>query len=192
MGRIIAGRLASRRIVYPSGGTTRPTTDRVRESVFSLIAAHFLTADRPGSEQLAGLRFLDLFAGSGAVGLEAFSRGATVTWVEKDPLTVRIIRGNLTELSAEGEVVRGDVNRFLSRSGDPYDIVWLDPPYETSPAEIGGLLDQLVANRWLRAGGVVLVERSRRTPGVEFPDGLVSADPRRYGDTTIYFATKGS
>ena len=147
MTRIIGGNAGGRRITAPSGQHTRPTTDRVREALFSSIEAWC------GS--LQGLRFLDLYAGSGAVGLEAWSRGAgVVTLVESDRRTARLIGDNAKVLGfAKADVVAGPVTATLSRPpGAPYDVAFLDPPYPLDEAAVG---DDLALSRsgagWSRA-----------------------------------------
>ncbi len=193
MSRIIAGRWASRRLSAPSGDSTRPTTDRVRESVFALIASWWGRAGLPAEEHLAGLRFLDLYAGSGAVGLEAASRGAEVVWVEKDRAAARVIELNLRSLGAAGPVRVADVARFLARppAGGGFDIVWLDPPYALSQADLCQVLALVARPGWLRDSGRLIVERSRHSHAVEFPQGFLSIGARHYGDTVIHHAEKG-
>ena len=192
MGRIIAGRLASRRIHTLPGDLTRPTTDRVRESVFAWLAAQLRSADRDPAEQLAGLNFLDLYAGSGAVGLEAHSRGAQVTWVEQDRSAARVIERNLADTGARGRVAVSPVARFLCGRPAAYDVVWLDPPYDLPTEEIGRVLALLDGNNWLSKGSRVLVERSRRTSAIEFPESFLNVGVRQYGDTVIHHAEKGN
>lgn len=178
----------------------------MREAVFSAVAAWNGTAERAVSEQLAGQGFLDLFAGSGAVGLEAASRGAArVVCVEKDRRTAALIAGNARSTGLAGAVhsVGGPVDRYLDgfagRWFDPaagagqrfdpaqrFDIVWLDPPYAFDDEE----LDRLVATvveRVLADDGLVAVERSSRGRGPRFPAGMVSWQ-NRYGETVVHLA----
>ncbi|MDR0782845.1 MAG: RsmD family RNA methyltransferase [Propionibacteriaceae bacterium] len=190
MGRIIAGKLASRKVEFPTGSLTRPTSDRVREAVFGFLASHLQVTDRDPSEQLAGLRFLDLYAGSGVVGLEAASRGAQVTWVEKAPPALKTIKKNLAQLNISGSVYGMDTERFLAGRPEVFNIAWLDPPYEESNEKIAAVLELLDGRGWIDCGGIFLVERSRLTSGVEFPGGFQNVTQRRYGDTTIYHGTK--
>ena len=192
MSRIIAGKLASRRVATPSGTSTRPTTDRVRESVFAQIASRLSVADRGADEQLEGMSFLDLYAGSGAVGLEALSRGARVTWVEKDPGAAKIIEKNLQTLKVRGVVRIMDVARFLSREPVEFDIVWMDPPYGVANEEIEKILGLLALQNWVKKGGLVFVERSGTTSAIEFPESFLNMGSRGYGGTTMYYAQKGS
>ncbi|MDR2930084.1 MAG: RsmD family RNA methyltransferase [Propionibacteriaceae bacterium] len=193
MSRIIAGRFASRRVATPSGDQTRPTADRVRESVFSQLASWLAVADRSPDEQLADRRFLDLYAGSGAVGLEAVSRGATACWVEKDPRACRVIQANLRDLGVAGRVVRMDVTAFLRQppTSGGFDVVWADPPYAVDDQQIAEVVDALSRPGWVAPYGWVLVERSRRTSAVEFPQCFDKVGQRRLGDTIVYYARRG-
>jgi 16S rRNA (guanine966-N2)-methyltransferase len=182
MTRIIGGNAGGRRITAPSGQHTRPTTDRVREALFSSIEAWC------GS--LQGLRFLDLYAGSGAVGLEAWSRGAgVVTLVESDRRTARLIGDNARVLGfAKAHVVAGPVTSTLSRPpGAPYDVAFLDPPYPLDEAALGGDLALLSQLRWLVPGAMVVVERSSRSPEPTWPDGIDGRRSKRYGETTLWY-----
>lgn len=188
MTRIIAGEARGRRLKAPAGERTRPTSERVREALFSSLDAEL------GS--ITGLRFLDLYAGSGGVGLEARSRGAgVVTLVEQDRRTSALITANVRALGfARVEVVTGSVRRVLATPPTtPYDVVFLDPPYSHSAAEVDDDLHALVANGWLARGAVVVVERSSRGEGPSWPRGLSAARSRRYGETTLWYghATEG-
>ena len=180
--RIIAGAARGRRLKAPAGEQTRPTSDRVREALFSSLDSHL------GS--LAGLRFLDLYAGSGAVGLEARSRGAAaVTLVEQDRRTATLIRENVRTLGfSEVEVVAGSVARVLATAPrTAYDVVFLDPPYSLGDDRVRADLGALVAQGWLADGAVVVVERSTRSGDVVWPEGLLAARYRRYGETTLWY-----
>ena len=175
----------------PPGDSTRPTTDRVRESVFAQIASRLGVVDRDPEEQLSGLAFLDLYAGSGAVGLEAYSRGASVTWVESHRGAARVITKNLEALKAAGSVRIMDVARFLGTSPVPFDIVWMDPPYTVSNDEIEQVLGLLDEKGWVSRDGIVLAERAGRTSAIEFPESFLNVGQRRYGDTIVYSAERG-
>jgi 16S rRNA (guanine966-N2)-methyltransferase len=180
--RIIAGTAGGRRLRTPRGTSTRPTSDRVREALFSAVDSAL------GS--VAGLRFLDLYAGSGAVGLEARSRGAgVVTLVEQDRRTVALIRENAAALGFHGvEVLPSPVARTLAHPPrTPYDIVFLDPPYSLPTAEVEEMLTLLVANGWLVGDALLVVERSGRDAGPSWPAGCVPDRSRRYGDTTLWY-----
>jgi 16S rRNA (guanine966-N2)-methyltransferase len=155
----------------------------VREALFSSLEA--------AAGSLEGLRFLDLYAGSGAVGLEAWSRGAgVVTLVEQDRRTASLVRANASAVGYPGaDVVTGDVAAVLRRAPSaPYDLVFLDPPYPVPDADVSAVLRQLVAGDWLVPGAVVVLERSSRGPGPDWPDGLVGDREKRYGETVLHFA----
>jgi 16S rRNA (guanine966-N2)-methyltransferase len=168
--RIVAGEWGGRRLVAPRGRATRPTSDRVREALFSILGP------------LDGERVLDLFAGSGALGLEALSRGAAhATFVEHDRAALRALRDNVADLGADADVVAGDARAFLRAAqerGAQYDLVFLDPPYRAA----AGLAQELSLAPVLADGGRVVGESDRRTP-LDLPLSLT--DERRYGDTLI-------
>jgi 16S rRNA (guanine966-N2)-methyltransferase len=182
MTRIIGGEAGGRRIKTPTGDATRPTSDRVREALFSAVDAAL------GS--LQGLRFLDVYAGSGAVGLEARSRGAgVVTLVEHDRRTARLIRENIETLGmSRVDVVVAQAARTLAQSPKaPYDVVFLDPPYALPAADLEADLRALVDHAWLAHQAVVVVERSTRDEGPTWPPGLAGDRSRRYGETTLWY-----
>jgi 16S rRNA (guanine966-N2)-methyltransferase len=173
--RVVAGRLGGRRLRAPRGRDTRPTSDRVREALFAILGP------------LEGLRVLDLFAGSGALAIEALSRGAvSATLVERDARAVAVIRANLASLqlgSDQALVVHGPARaaiRDASARGDAYDLVLLDPPYRDAPA-LGRELSQALP-AVLAPGARVVAESDRRAP-LEL--GLPVVAERRYGDTLI-------
>jgi 16S rRNA (guanine966-N2)-methyltransferase len=174
--RVIAGRLGGRRLTAPGGRTTtRPTADRVREALFSMLGG------------LGDAVALDLFAGSGALGIEALSRGAErVVFVERDPAALVALRANLAQLgldAPEAEVRAGDALvalRAARKRGETYDLVFVDPPYSQT-RELGGELSVLLPGL-LAPGARVVVESDRRAQA-ELP--LAVARRRRYGDTTI-------
>lgn len=180
--RIIGGSAGGRRLRTPAGEATRPTSDRVREALFSSLEAEI------GS--VAGLRFLDLYAGSGAVGLEACSRGArVVTCVEHDRRTAALVRDNVRDLEFHGvEVLAAPVARTLRMQPlAPYDVVFLDPPYILATDEVVADLSALVQHRWLAPGAVVVVERPTRGRTLGWPAGLVARRERRYGETLLWY-----
>jgi 16S rRNA (guanine966-N2)-methyltransferase len=182
MTRIIGGLAGGRRITAPAGQHTRPTTDRVREALFSSIEAWC------GS--LQGLRFLDLYAGSGAVGLEAWSRGAgVVTLVESDRRTARLIWQNADVLGfAKPDVVCADVSHALTTPpAAPYDVAFMDPPYPLGDERVAEDLGRLAARDWLVPGAMVVVERSSRSPEPAWPLGIRGARHKRYGETTLWY-----
>lgn len=185
MTRIIAGRAGGRTIATPRGSGTRPTTDRVREAVFSRLQA--LT-------DLDGARVLDLYAGSGALGLEAVSRGAAhLLAVERHRATAALVERNARDLGMS-DLVRvraAPVDRVL-REGPPdqdlYDVVLLDPPYPVPEEALQEVLALLVGRGWLTADAVVVVERSARSPEPGWPEGLVHLGSRSYGETAVHVA----
>jgi 16S rRNA (guanine966-N2)-methyltransferase len=173
--RVIAGQWRGRRLVAPKGDATRPTSDRVREALFSILGA-----------RVDGARVLDLYAGSGALAIEALSRGAaSAVLVDDAPAAVRAITANLQ--GADGaEVVRRDARAFVRTAraeARQYDLVFLDPPYRQAPEAGRALAEPLAAV--LAPGGLVVSESDRRTP-LDLPT-LTLDDERRYGDTLIRF-----
>ena len=181
MTRIIGGSAGGRRLQTPTGDATRPTSDRVREALFSALEAEF------GS--LHGLRFLDLYAGSGAVGLEAASRGAIgVSAVESDRRTARIVAANAAALGFDVGVRAQPVAAVLAtRPGSAYDVVFLDPPYPMPAEEVAQTLALLVAHDWVRPGGAVVVERSARSVEPAWPEGLEPRRKKKYGETVLWY-----
>jgi 16S rRNA (guanine966-N2)-methyltransferase len=175
----------------PPGERTRPTTDRVREAVFSAIAAWAGTAAGSPEESLAGLAFCDLYAGSGAVGLEAASRGAgPVLLVERDRRTAQLARDNAKALGLVVELVVSSVERALRRPPDQvFDVIFADPPYELETTTVNAHLEQLVANRWVGPDSLIVVERSRRTPDLTWPEAAAKRWSRTYGETTLSFGS---
>jgi len=189
--RIIAGSRGGRRIAMPPGDRTRPTTDRVREALFSAIAAWAGTAAAPPEQSLAHLAFCDLYAGSGAVGLEAASRGAhPVLLVERDRRTAQLTKDNAKALGLAVDVTISSVEQVLQRPpARPYDVVFADPPYELDTSAVNAQLQQLVANRWVAPGSLVVVERSRRTPDLTWPEAAAKRWSRAYGETVLHFGS---
>jgi 16S rRNA (guanine966-N2)-methyltransferase len=190
LSRIIAGSRGGHRLVTPSGDNARPTTDRVREALFSAIAAWAGRAAEPVEDSLAGLAFCDLYAGSGAVGLEAASRGATrVLLVERDRRTAQLGRRNAATLNLDVDIVASPVEQVLRNAPpQPFDIVFADPPYELETPTVSVQLQQLVGNAWVDRGSLVVVERSKRTPELIWPDSAVKRWRRAYGETILCFA----
>jgi len=183
MTRIIGGSAGGRRINTPRGVSTRPTSDRVREALFSAVEAWC------GS--LSGLRVLDLYAGSGAVGLEARSRGAgVVTLVEHDRRTAALITENVRTLgfTQRIEVVVGAVAATLARAPrTPYDLVFLDPPYALPAEDVDRDLAALVAHGWLVPSALVVLERGSRGSDPTWPEGLVADRDKKYGETVLWY-----
>jgi 16S rRNA (guanine966-N2)-methyltransferase len=182
--RIIAGAAGGRRLAAPPGSSTRPTSDRAREGLFGTV-----TALRGG---LAGAAVLDLFAGSGAVGLEALSRGAAdVLLVESDARAAQVIRANIAAIGLAGARVIADrVDRVLARGRGEWpasDFVFADPPYALGDAELAQVLGALCGQDWLAAGAVVAVERASKSGPPPWPPELTSDRSRRYGEATLWY-----
>jgi 16S rRNA (guanine966-N2)-methyltransferase len=189
--RIIAGSRRGRRIAMPPGARTRPTSDRVREALFSAIAAWAGSAAGPPEDSLAGLAFCDLYAGSGAVGLEAASRGANpVVLVERDSRTAQLTKSNVRALGLTVDIVTESVEHVLRRPpARAFDVVFADPPYELETDTVNAQLEQLVANRWVGPGSLIVVERSRRTPELVWPAMVAERWSRGYGETLLCFGS---
>jgi 16S rRNA (guanine966-N2)-methyltransferase len=185
MPRIVAGTHGGRPIRVPAGQGTRPTSDRVREALFNTLATMM---------DLDGARVLDLYAGSGAVGLEALSRGAAqVLLVEADARAARVARDNIALLRAVGSarLVTARVDRVLADPPDaPYDLVFADPPYAQPEEEVVALLTALVGSGWLAPDSVVVLERSSRSPEPAWVPGITGERGRRYGETTLWYGRR--
>ncbi|MFG1929524.1 16S rRNA (guanine(966)-N(2))-methyltransferase RsmD [Mycobacterium sp. NPDC048908] len=183
MTRIVAGAFGGRRIAVPSTGT-RPTTDRVRESLFNVLTSRI---------DFTGAAVLDLYAGSGALGLEALSRGATsAVFVESDTRAAAVVAKNIAALGVRSaDVRRGPVAAVLAGGATrPVDLVFADPPYDAPGAEVEAMLTALDTGGWARAGTVVVVERGTQAPELLWPDGWRPWPTRRYGDTRIELAER--
>lgn len=179
--RVIAGSAKGRRLETPPGDTTRPITDRVKESLFGHLMPH-----------LSGAHVLDLYAGSGALSLEAISRGAaSAVLVERDPAALAAIEANVDALGFGGvtEVVRSDVAAFLRRGAPdvPFDLVFDDPPYSFDTRAVEEVL-QLLAAGWVGPGSRVVVRRRRDDPRPALPERFEFARVRNYGDTLVLVA----
>ncbi len=182
MTRIIAGFAGSLTLAVPDAGT-RPTSDRVRESLFGALDA---------ADLLRGAAVLDLYAGSGALALEALSRGATrADLVEKSPKAAGVAERNVRAVlravpGAQARVHRSSADAFLRTPCGPFDLVFIDPPYDVSDSELGATL-ALVQPR-LAEGAALIVERSSRSPEPVLPDGVALDRSKTYGDTTLWWA----
>ena len=166
-----------------SGGRdgTRPTTDRVRESLFNVLDARM---------ELAGSTVLDLYAGSGALGIEAMSRGAvSATFVESDKRAAAVITQNLAALGITGATVRTSTVAIALAFGTarPVDLVFADPPYEVSVADVEGMLAALVDRGWVADGAIAVIERAASGPALTWPAGWTPVRERRYGNTRLEF-----
>jgi 16S rRNA (guanine966-N2)-methyltransferase len=180
--RIIGGEFGSRRLVRPPPGV-RPTSDRVRESVFGRLGV------------VGGQRVLDLYAGTGALAIEALSRGAKeAVFVDRAPGSLRVIRQNLSQLGldARSQVLAGDATRWAHRLGssrERFDLIFVDPPY--SAEEVGRALSAIVEADLLSCRGTLVVETAKRHPLAATP-GLSVLDERCYGDTRIHRLVRDS
>ena len=187
MTRIIAGRAGSLTLEVPDAGT-RPTSDRVRESLFGALES---------ADVLRGAAVLDLFAGSGALALEAISRGAaSADLVEKSPRAAAVIQRNITRVAksvgrdAAMRVHRTPVAAYLLGARGPFDLVFIDPPYDFGESDLTHALELLAPA--LTPGATVIVERASRSPEPQLPDGLIAERAKRYGDTALWWSRAAS
>lgn len=182
MSRIISGTARGRPIKVPPGGT-RPTTDRVRESLFAAVD-HLIGG-------FAGTRVLDLYAGSGALGLEAASRGAELAvLVERDRRAAAIARENAGVVGAAGvRVVPIPVAAFLAGEPAAFDVVLADPPYDLPAVQLEAVLARL-CDGWLADGAIVVVERATRDGGFRWPTRIAPLQHRTYGGTTLWYGRR--
>ncbi|MFE0490625.1 MULTISPECIES: 16S rRNA (guanine(966)-N(2))-methyltransferase RsmD [Streptomyces] len=189
MTRVIAGRAKGRRLSVPPGNGTRPTSDRAREGLFSTWQSLL-------GGPLDGERVLDLYAGSGAVGLEALSRGAGhVLLVEADARAARTVRENARALGLPGAEVRAGKAEQTVRTApppDPYDLVFLDPPYAVRDDALREILLTLRTGGWLAPEALVTVERGTRGGEFRWPDGFDALRSRRYGEGTFWYGRAAS
>ncbi|MFJ3945926.1 16S rRNA (guanine(966)-N(2))-methyltransferase RsmD [Streptomyces griseoaurantiacus] len=189
MTRVIAGRAKGRRLSVPPGNGTRPTSDRAREGLFSTWQSLL-------GGPLDGERVLDLYAGSGAVGLEALSRGAGhVLLVEADARAARTVRENARALGLPGAEVRAGKAEQTVRTAPPpdlYDLVFLDPPYAVGDDALREILLTLRTGGWLAPEALVTVERGTRGGEFRWPDGFDALRSRRYGEGTFWYGRAAS
>jgi len=189
MTRVIAGRAGGRRLAVPPGNGTRPTSDRAREGLFSTWQSLL-------GGPLDGERVLDLYAGSGAVGLEALSRGAGHTLlVEADARAARTVRANVKALGLPGAEVKAGRAELIIQSPppeQPYGLVFLDPPYAVTDDDLREILITLRVQGWLAEEALVTVERSTRGGEFRWPDGFEAVRARRYGEGTFWYGRAAS
>jgi 16S rRNA (guanine966-N2)-methyltransferase len=183
--RIVAGSLGGRRIAVPPRGT-RPTSERVREAMFSAISARI---------DLAGARVLDCYAGSGALGIEALSRGASFAlFVESDRRAAAVLAENLAVLGLSGfaEVRTSSVEALAGSrpAWDPFDLLVADPPYAVSGAALSSVLASLAGHGWLAPGALLAIERPARTAELAWPNDVEQITTRRYGDTLVCYGRR--
>ncbi|UYQ64641.1 16S rRNA (guanine(966)-N(2))-methyltransferase RsmD [Streptomyces peucetius] len=183
MTRVIAGTAGGRRLAVPPGTGTRPTSDRAREGLFSSWESQL------GS--IEGIRVADLYAGSGAVGLEALSRGAShALLVEADARAACVVRENVRALGLPGAEVRtGKAEQIVTGPAPerPYDVVFLDPPYAVTDDGLREILLTLRLQGWLADDALVTVERSTRGGEFKWPEGFTPLRSRRYGEGTLWY-----
>jgi 16S rRNA (guanine966-N2)-methyltransferase len=180
MTRLISGVAGGRRLKVPATGV-RPTGDRAREALFNSLG-HLL--------DLSGAAVLDLYAGSGALGLEALSRGAgTVVFVESGPRVLPVLKANLAAVDLPGgRVIAGSVPTVVAgRPPARFDLVLADPPYATPVEEVRAVLESLVRGGWLASQAVLVVERSSREEPWEWPTPLTGLRDRRYGEALLRY-----
>jgi 16S rRNA (guanine966-N2)-methyltransferase len=182
--RIIGGIAGGRRLAVPSGRSTRPTSDRAREGLFAAVLAVLGSMDQT--------LVLDLYAGSGAVGLEALSRGAAdVLLIESDPGAAQVIRRNIDAIALPGAtLIQDKVGRALRRgpgAAGPRDLVFADPPYSTSDDELRTVLAALADHSWLTGDALVVLERDARSGPPPWPKGYSPQRSRRYGETMLWY-----
>jgi 16S rRNA (guanine966-N2)-methyltransferase len=185
MTRIIAGSARGRRLAVPPAGT-RPTSDRVREALFSSVESEWLSRDVAWGQA----RVLDLYAGTGALGLEALSRGArSAILVEKSRPAARTLAANLAAIGAQGGVVVvQDVRQFAtSPVQEPVNLCLVDPPYDVPADVVSGLLTDLATAGWLAPDALVVVERASRDASSPFPATWDEGRRRPYGDTVLWY-----
>jgi 16S rRNA (guanine966-N2)-methyltransferase len=184
MTRIIGGSAGGRRIGVPPGNGTRPTADRVREAMFASVETEF------GGGGLLDLAVLDLYAGSGAIGLEALSRGASrVVLVEQDRKAAEVIAANIRAVGLPGAtLLTRPVEKVAqgTNNGEVFDLVFADPPYKLETAVLQDVLLALAEGGWLAEDAVVVVERGKREPW-EWPAGFAALRDRKYGEARLWY-----
>jgi len=180
--RIIAGKWRGRPLVTPKDRAVRPTTDRIREALFSKLNS---------MNALAGAHVLDCFAGTGALGFEALSRDAvSLTLVEKAPTSLKLITENKTTLGADATIIRQDATKLgPCPAHQPFNLIFLDPPYGKDM--VLPCLDALIAGKWVAANAVIVIETDKRET-LTLPAALNEIDARTYGDTRLTFAEMAS
>ena len=186
--RIIAG-VAKGRNLSTVAGATRPTSDRAREALFSTLLSEF--------GEFENLKFLDLFAGSAAVGLEALSRGASLVHVvEKDEGAVKTIRANqeiVEKAKPEGKfhLYAMSAQKFLGNPTQQYDIIFMDPPYDFGDQGVHELLNLILEKEVIRSGGVIVIERATKGSSIKWPEPLRELRTKEYGVATLYYGEMG-
>jgi 16S rRNA (guanine966-N2)-methyltransferase len=199
--RIVGGIARGRPLTAPRGDATRPTTDRVRESMFATLGS------RLGNRGWSGVKVLDLFAGSGALGLEALSRGASsAVFVERDRAATRVIAANIERVGLDGgRILARDAARIAGLdpqsagvSEVPIDVLLCDPPYGEATDRVRGILESLIDHGWLADASEIVIERSARDADSPFPGAvsgrwtIVDQDRRTYGETSLWYGRVSS
>lgn len=181
--RVVGGTAKGRRLRAPKGLATRPTADHVRQAIYDIIG--------PGVHHA---RVLDLFAGTGAMGIEALSRGAReAVFVESSRDACDVILANLeaTGMRSNARIRRADAARFVARAAtEPFDLALIDPPYERGLGFVARVLDKLAAGGWIARGGTIVVEAA--TGPVEWPEGFTETRTRAFGRTHVSVAVRNN
>lgn len=186
--RIIAGSAKGRKLHSPEGVTARPTSDRAREALFSSLESEF--------DNMEGIRFLDLFAGSGAVAAEAISRGASsCTLVDADRSAIEIARANVeiarsslqSPSSIEVNFIEDDAAFFAKRKSNPFDVIFIDPPYAFTDLAVVRILEDLLTNGFLASSTLIVIERASRSSDFPWPASMREVKVRRYGNAAIFY-----
>lgn len=174
--RIIGGKHRGRKLKEFNIGGVRPTSDRAREALFNIL-----------SFEIAGSKFLDAFCGTGAIGLEAISRGATVTFVDADIKSIKLVNENISLIKEHGEIFSVSAEEFFKRNKTEFDIIFMDPPY--AYGEYKKLTDLVYETGALKTGGRLIVERTKKAVP-EYSDKFIVSDSRNYGLNTFDFLIK--
>jgi 16S rRNA (guanine966-N2)-methyltransferase len=182
MTRVVAGAKGGRRLAVPPG-QTRPTSEKVREALGSALTA---------LDAIAGVRVLDLYAGSGAVAIELLSRGAaSAVLVEQAAKAAATARANIKSVEVKATVINGDVSNYVAQPAtSTFDVVFIDPPYDVPTATVENVVRHLVDNGWLEPAAVVVVERRFRDGALTWPTGIESYREKRYGDTVVFYGLR--
>ena len=180
--RIIGGAYRGKKLISPQDSLTRPTSDRVRENLFNILSHRF-------SFNFQNKCVLDLFAGTGALGIEAISRGASHgTFVENHKPAIKILKENTIPFAAQASILEEDALKTLNQPAiNPYDLILIDPPYETVFLSI--ILEKILENQWISDIGLIVVEVKKKTP-VPALDRIHIQEVRAYGNTELWFLTQ--
>ena len=179
--RVIGGKFKGKKLLSPSGREVRPTTDRIKETVFNILYSK--------GYPVANCGVLDLFAGGGALGIEALSRGAGLAvFVDKNPASIALIKSNLANIGTTAEIYTADYAKALEKlRGRSFEMIFLDPPY--GDGLIGKALDYIIKYDILALDGIIIAETSSQKGLPEVPNGFI-IDERRFGNTSVSFLQK--